>query len=512
MVGSNTFSIAPIFEIGRILAARGHTVEFGTLEGQEIWAEKYDFVTKTHILGSGAPADETEREYKKMSDWNIDQGFGPVLETKKFLDASWPSVYGGLKSLMIGPSTRPDFIISDYLVDAVRDMQLEFNVPIAMHWPQMPTMMLPASYIPGYAGLQIDVLTSEHATMWQRIRNELVPIRSLPALFRYYIFLRKMRRASGVHTMLPRTSKPDHLVLVNSCYGVETPKDLPPLVHAIGPVLADEYLPLTEPFQNFLDDHGRVLYMALGTHVLLGGETLQSLVEGALGAMRMDYIDGVIWSIGETARKELKREVVLRAHGSEGFTIGDLLDGQLLDFWLPTFAPQRAVLDHPHTRLYLTHGGASSTNETIWHDVPVITLGVYFDQLQNSLRLASAGVSENLDRRTFTSSDFTALVAKILRDKNGSFHSNCERLKAIARIASRRKYLAADLIEEVLADFEGRQQEGKDRPMHLQTADMRMPKWKAQNWDLYAVVGAGSLFVLAIAVALPVALAKALRV
>lgn len=444
-----------------------------------------------------------------MSDWNIDQGFGPVLETKKFLDASWPSVYRGLKSLMTNPSTRPDFILSDYLVDAVRDMQVEFNVPIAMHWPQMPTMMLPASYIPGYAGLQVEVLTSEHATMRQRIRNELVPVRSLPTLIRYYIFLRNMRRASGVDSMLARPTKPDHLVLVNSCYGVETPKDLPPLVQAIGPVLADEYPPLTEPFQKFLDGHARVLYMALGTHVLLGGEILQSLIEGALGAMRMGCIDGVIWSIRETARKQFKREVVIRGHGLEAFTTGDLLDGHLPNFWAPTFAPQRAVLDHPHTRLYLTHGGASSTNETVWHGVPAITLGVYFDQLQNSLRLASAGVSENLDRRSFTSLDFTGLVGKILRDKTGSFRSNCERLKRIARIASRRKYLAADLIEEVMADFDGRQQEGMSRPMHLQTADMRMPKWKARNWDLYALGGAAGLFVLGIAIVLPVALAKA---
>lgn len=29
------------------------------------------------------------------------------------------------------------------------------------------------------------------------------------------------------------------------------------------------------------------------------------------------------------------------------------------------------------------------------------------------------------------------------------------------------------------------------RPMHLQTADMRMPVYKARNWDLYAVCALG---------------------
>lgn len=80
---------APIIEIARILAARGHNIEFGTLQGQELWAKKYAFITKTYILGPGVEPDESEREYIKMSDWNVNRGFGPVLDAKKFLDKSW---------------------------------------------------------------------------------------------------------------------------------------------------------------------------------------------------------------------------------------------------------------------------------------------------------------------------------------------------------------------------------------------------------------------------------------
>ena len=39
-------------------------------------------------------------------------------------------------------------------------------------------------------------------------------------------------------------------------------------------------------------------------------------------------------------------------------------------------------------------------------------------------------------------------------------------------------------------DNELRFKDGKElRPMHLQTADMRMSAFKAKNWDLYAVSG-----------------------
>ncbi|PYI05190.1 hypothetical protein BO78DRAFT_295182, partial [Aspergillus sclerotiicarbonarius CBS 121057] len=52
------------------------------------------------------------------------------------------------------------------------------------------------------------------------------------------------------------------------------------------------------------------------------------------------------------------------------------------------------------------------------------------------------------------------------------------------------KYFGADLIEEVVYDTELRVVGGKEtRPMHLQTADMRMPVYRARNWDLMAVSG-----------------------
>ncbi|KAF7551414.1 hypothetical protein G7Z17_g5018 [Cylindrodendrum hubeiense] len=50
---------APVLEIGRTLAERGHAIEFATLDGQENWIEpdEYGFVTKIHLLGPG-PTEE----------------------------------------------------------------------------------------------------------------------------------------------------------------------------------------------------------------------------------------------------------------------------------------------------------------------------------------------------------------------------------------------------------------------------------------------------------------------
>lgn len=101
------------------------------------------------------------------------------------------------------------------------------------------------------------------------------------------------------------------------------------------------------------------------------------------------------------------------------------------------------------------------------------------------MRLRDAGVSIPLQKDSFTSQQLGQAIEKIMEDENGDFKRNTQRLKAIARVASRRKYYAADLIEEFMADWEGRK--GTGRTMHLQTADARMPRWKLSSLDLLAV-------------------------
>lgn len=123
----------------------------------------------------------------------------------------------------------------------------------------------------------------------------------------------------------------------------------------------------------------------------------------------------------------------------------------------------------------------------------ILNRGFFFDQICNTARLQAGGSAESLDKFTFTSPELCEKIQLLMEDKSGNYARNCERLKRIARIAARRKYLGADLIEEVLYDTEMRFDNGNElRPSHLQTADMRMPVYKARNWDLMAVTALGT--------------------
>ncbi|GFF26579.1 UDP-glucuronosyltransferase 3A2 [Aspergillus udagawae] len=489
VTGGGYTHAAPVLELGKILANRGHVIDFATLDGQEKWTDGFP-VSRTHLMGPGPTEEQLDAHYKRSRLWDPSKGLADVMDSKYLFDSLWTQTYHRLKEIMADPATRPDMMVADFFVDAVKDIHFEYKLPIAVVWPQMPYLMVPCSYIPGQPGFQLDMtLTSEDTSMWSRINNELVVVRALPEALNLRKWTKAMRKRAGLNYLLPTPAKPDYLLLVNSFFGLEVPKDLPPLVAAVGPILADAYPPLDDIHQRFLDRHAKTIYVALGTHIILPHADVRKIIQGLIQAMEAGLIDGVIWSVGKSGRQLFDTADQFTIAG-QTVCFGDLLDGKHADWLFPFFAPQRSILDHPHTRVYFTHGGGSSANEGLYHGKPMLVMPFFFDQIGNAAKLAGSGTSEVLHKFRFTAEEVYAKMKLILEDHDGSYARNVLRLQRIAHVASKRKQLGADLIEEVLYDTELRVVDGKEtRPMHLQTADMRMPMYKAKNWDLMAVSG-----------------------
>ncbi|TQV96692.1 hypothetical protein V2A60_002924 [Cordyceps javanica] len=486
---------APVLEIGRALSERGHIIEFATLEGQEGWITEYAFVTKLHTLGPGPTSKQLDAHYRRMQEWDISKGIGKAMDSKYLWDSFWPQTYHGLKKLMDSPATRPAMMIADFFVEAANDIHFEYNLPIAVVSPNMPSFQLPCSYIPGKPGFQLPgTMTSEDTSMWLRIMNEIFFLPDLPVIIQAGKAGKKLRRDNGVFYPPHKPQKPDYLIFVNSFFGLEIPRDLPPTCAPVGPLLSPTFPPLDDQCGNFLGSHKSVLYIALGTHIILPHEHASAILTGVLRLMKAKLIDGVIWAMGKTCRADLNLDALFSVETSRGaktesISMGQLLESKHPDFIFPLFAPQRAVLDHHSTKLYFTHGGGSSANEGLYHGKPMLSMGIFSDQIANTTRLVAGGVAESLSKLGFTSDELFLKAKRILADDCESYQRNVLRLKRIAHVAARRKNHAADLIEELMYDNELRfSKDGKQlRPMHLQTADMRMPAYKAKNWDLYAV-------------------------
>lgn len=453
----------------------------------------------THFVGDQLTQEEVSQTYQRMQEWRASDGLGPMWEAKKLFDSSWTETFRTISHMCQRSETRPDFLIADYLDDAAaRDIMHTYNIQIAVVWPQMPPFLAPVSYIPGEPGLQVDItLTSEHASLTSRIRNAVGVFRELRAMTTWLKWTRTMRSEAGMHHLQIPDKKPHHLVLVNSFFGLEVPKDLPPLMAAVGPLLDEEYPPLQEPLLTLLNKRKQVLYISLGTHIFLSTADLEKLMTSCFLAIDLEYVDGIVWSLPKLTQEQfssLKR--FPRMDGSYSL-ISDILKASakvtassaiLPEIFITSWAPQRAVLEHPSTKLSLTHAGGSSANETVFHGVPALTLAFFHDQLFNAERLRQAGVGLLLDKFTFEPLQVAEAIKHLVCSEEVA--RNVLRMKKIARRAARRKWLAVDLIEEVMEDqilrFEDDQQR-ELRPMHLQTADARMSVWRARNLDIWAV-------------------------
>ena len=93
-------------------------------------------------------------------------------------------------------------------------------------------------------------------------------------------------------------------------------------------------------------------------------------------------------SILYNALGSLKQKVILK------------WDSELPDapanFMVRKWLPQQDILGHPNTKLYLTHSGLHSTEEAIYHSVPVVAVPGIADPLTNAMMMGRMGCGEVL--------------------------------------------------------------------------------------------------------------------
>ncbi|CAG7825440.1 unnamed protein product [Allacma fusca] len=73
--------------------------------------------------------------------------------------------------------------------------------------------------------------------------------------------------------------------------------------------------------------------------------------------------------------------------------MADLPPNVRLSKWLPV----QDILAHPNTKLFITHGGLLSTQEAIYHGVPLVGVPVFGDQDMNVNRYVQAGIATFLE-------------------------------------------------------------------------------------------------------------------
>jgi UDP:flavonoid glycosyltransferase YjiC (YdhE family) len=426
------------------------------------------------------------------------KGRSDVIKVLMFMESFWTETHGNLDQVVL--NRRPDLIFGDVLdLQACTDIAKKHSIPLATMHPQVPFNLPAPGYMPGIPGFQQRCLTSEHASIWDRLCEQIFAVKLIFSLRHFILWRTKMRRDAD----MPRAGlvrQPRHLYLINAFFGLDVPRELPPLVVPVGPLMYHDFPPLDRATEQFLQAHPRTIYIAFGTHVTMGGERFLKILNGVRDALSAGFLDGVLWAI------KRGKDFDLSNYGPD---MAAMLENRKSNWRFLSWAPQRAILDHPSIVAFISHCGSNSTYESCFHGVPVIAMPIFNDQFKHAKCLSDAGIGLSIDKLRFTESELCEKTGIIVNDSEGSFKRNSLRIKRIASLQSKKKEYAADLIEELIYDHELRfnwnehdiewdidegdarssNLRGKVRcalrPPHLQTADARMPWYKARNYDLW---------------------------
>ncbi|CAB4397287.1 unnamed protein product [Rhizophagus irregularis] len=161
------------------------------------------------------------------------------------------------------------------------------------------------------------------------------------------------------------------LVLIDTFFGFELPQTLPPYIQEIGPILSEEYPPLTPELSNFINGHERVLYVSFGTLYSTTTDNNSKLLQSFIEAINKKIIDGVVWALVETLKDYFYPTLKL----SDGTQIqtSQILNNEHPYIHIAEFVPQFSILNHTNTKLFFNHGGAGSAHESLYTGTPIVT-------------------------------------------------------------------------------------------------------------------------------------------
>lgn len=195
-----------------------------------------------------------------------------------------------------------------------------------------------------------------------RVDNYLIQIADYT--YRQLFLHRQMSNAINRLGNMPTTIDVSQLIhrhkflMFNHDPAIDTAEYLPANVFGIGGLQIQVPKPLPDDLQRVMDESkAGVVLFSLGTNVemdMLGDELLTHILEAF---RRLPQYTFLCKFHLDTLPVSLPANVIMRK-------------------WIP----QNDVLGHAKTKLFITHAGLLSTQESVWHGVPMLGIPVFADQ------------------------------------------------------------------------------------------------------------------------------------
>ncbi|KAL9551009.1 hypothetical protein MBANPS3_004464 [Mucor bainieri] len=456
--------IAWTLEIGKVLAERGHNVSFLTTEPYLKFGAPYEPHIKTISMGPHI----SKIQFRDLFDTEDAFSTKVTRSYKQVIQDTYKRDYFAYRDIF--SSSNASIAICDQLSLPCFDAAKELNIPMIIHM----TM-----------SLSRDQPTTLHQSFGQRFYERYILLPKF--IYRYFpvaMAIKKARQEIDVQGFDPLARESNVIKMINSFWGMESPRPVGPLVEYVGPIISTSYDSLPHHLAEFMQLHQRVVYIAFGQMYTPSHQEFRVLLTSLLEAYEHGHFDGFVWSLSKSSRQGLPAQV--KTSSGKTYLVQELLDGSYTDLRFEPWSPQFAILAHDHCKLFISHGGASSIHESLYNGVPLLLHPFTSDQPANAHNIANAGVALVLNRKAHNVTDTVAKLSAILLDTDGAFASNMEGMQKLVQLKSKRKHYAADIVEEVLYTVRN-----QSDIWHRREVRENMPWIKATNWDvdLVAIVG-----------------------
>ncbi|HNO63109.1 MAG TPA: glycosyltransferase [Thauera aminoaromatica] len=349
---------------------------------------------------------------------------GTARMTANFVEL-WPIMYDALLAAV--KARRPDVMIVNITTFAGLDVADREGIPLVINNPYL-LAVLPAPVLPPADDLPFYMSgkSANELALRDRIKNRLLRAVAARAInMTLGKRLNALRMTRGRAPVDLNTVLKDQLIITNSAFGIEYSRPLPPLVHAVGPMLSEPE-PLPADYKQWFENGPPVVYANLGTLALASVDVILRM----LAAFESTSFR-VLWVL----KKELQA------------ALGDRKVPQnvRIESWVPSVT---AVLAHDNVRVFISHCGVNSVYESLAVGTPIVGIPMMAGQRDMAMRVLDAGVGLVVNKSTFTPQELRGAVQRVLEDD--SFRRPIPALQSSFKLAGGAQR-AADLIEHRVA-------------------------------------------------------------
>ncbi|KAI8085506.1 hypothetical protein BDF21DRAFT_359667 [Thamnidium elegans] len=435
-----------VFEILKEMHNRGHNVSFYSKSDQIHFSKGYPMI-KAQEAGGSTDFIHHPLVAKHFSTRSSRELINLALLESCLVD--YPTAFLEKQSLFL--SNRINLAICDsFSIDCI-DAAIISKIPVMI----TTTLGMFADFDASYINNKVhhsDFRTTQDDSFWTRLYRDYIETPfHINMLSRKVLHAHYFQRKIGLEPITDASAKRYNSIpkLVNNLFGIETARKHSPLMHMIGPILRNSYPALDHDSLEFLNNRKSIVYVAFGQHATPSDQDVKMILQSLLRLFEQKVIDGVIWAhLGKDQIPQIVQTI------NQEYSFYDIFNHQ--DILLPQWAPQFAILEHPSTSFFISHGGVGSMHESLFNGKRLFVYPMFGDQPGNARAIERIGVGKQIDTLNlkYDSKDYDRFYAKLYTvavDPQNKIQDTVNRYKAYAQVsASNAVIRGADLMEESL--------------------------------------------------------------